>query len=94
MNQRSHQRIAFGCDTATDVLHSGNRVVTRHRNRCKNVREQLGILKGDSGPNHVKPLLLSLLKRASGNGAPEFSRDSDINATSRPKILSTACGNQ
>lgn len=78
MNQRCHKRIAFGGYSAADVLHRSNSVITRHRDRRKHIRKQLGILKGDSGPYHVKPLLLSLLKRANGNGAPKISRDLSV----------------
>jgi hypothetical protein len=71
LNQRSHQRIAFGCDSPANVLHRCDSIITGHSDCSEDIRKQPGILNGDR-PNHVQPLLLSLLKRAIGNGAPKF----------------------
>src|SRR6185503_6126115 len=80
LNQRSHQRVGFGGNAASDVLHSGYCVVTRHRDRTKNISKQPGILKEDTCPDHGQPLLLSL-ERANGNGAPDIIARSITNAT-------------
>ena len=74
LNQRGHQRIAFGSYSAADVPHSSDSIITGHCDRSEDISEQLEILNGDSGPCHGQPLLLSLFERATGNGAPKLLR--------------------
>jgi hypothetical protein len=92
LDQRRHKRIAFGGDPAADVLHSRDSVITGHSDRSEDISEQPGILDGDTGPYHVQPLLLSLSKRAIGNGAPKFFARLQNNATRAQTILSTVRG--